>query len=195
MQPRKSGHLRAFRRGKVRRLEHGTCAMGNVLFGTFRWMPILGVLIGLAGGYFFREESERIALVDREGAEAVAALIQIRQQTSSRNNSTSYWADIRWRDRSGAERRAEKIPVTGSFARRVMRDGRLLQRETRIKYLQGRPEVRPLLLEDGAHYNWKTPAMMWGSLAFSAFCVFGWWHMLRFERRGLARKASGTAAP
>jgi hypothetical protein len=72
-------------------------------------MPVLGVLIGLAGGYFFWQEKQRIALVDGQGVEAVAALIQIRQQTSSQNKSTSYWADIRWRDRTGAERRAEKI--------------------------------------------------------------------------------------
>jgi hypothetical protein len=156
--------------------------MWHTLFGTFRWMPILGVLIGMAGGYFFWQEQQRIAIVDGQGVETVAALIQIRQQTSSQNNSTSYWADIRWRDRTGAERRAVKITVTGTFARRVMQDGRLVLRETRIKYLQGRPEVRPLLLEDGAHNNWKTPAMMWGSLAFAAFCAFGWVRMLRFER-------------
>jgi hypothetical protein len=75
-----------------------------------------------------------------------------------------------------------------------MRDGRLLQRETRIKYLQGRPEVRPLLLEDGAHNNWKTPAMMWGALVFAALCVFGWVHMPRFERRAMARKAAPGGA-
>jgi hypothetical protein len=166
--------------------------MWHTLFGTFRWMPVLGVLIGLAGGYFFWQEKQRIALVDGQGVEAVAALIQIRQQTSSQNKSTSYWADVRWRDRTGAERRAEKIPVTGTFARRVLRDDRLVQHETRIKYLTDAPEVRPLLLEDGAHNNWKTPAMMWGSLAFAAFCAFGWVHMLRYGRRAMARKAAAT---
>ena len=162
--------------------------MWQTLFGTFRWMPILGVIIGLVGGYFFWEEKQRIALVDAQGIETTATLIQIRQQTSSQTNSTSYWADIRWRDQTGAERRMEKIPVTGTFARRVLRDGRLVQRETRIKYLPEQPEVRPVLLEDGAHNNWKTPAMMWGAFAFAAFCAFGWWRMLRFERRALAAR-------
>jgi hypothetical protein len=164
--------------------------MWQTLFGTFRWMPILGVIIGLVGGYFFWEEKQRIALVDAQGIETTATLIQIRQQTSGQTKNTSYWADIRWRDQTGAERRMEKIPVTGTFARRVLRDGRLVQHETRIKYLSEQPEVRPLLLEDGAHNNWKTPAMMWGTFAFAAFCAFGWWHMLRFEQRALAARGN-----
>ena len=35
--------------------------------------------------------------------------------------------------------------------------------------------------------------MMWASLAFAAFSVFLWVHMLRFERRA-DRKAAATAA-
>jgi uncharacterized membrane protein len=27
--------------------------MWQTLFGTFRWMPVLGVVLGLVGGYFF----------------------------------------------------------------------------------------------------------------------------------------------
>jgi hypothetical protein len=30
--------------------------------------------------------------------------------------------------------------------------------------------------------------MMWGAFAFAAFCAFGWWRMLRFERRALAAR-------
>ena len=93
----------------------------------------------------------------------------------------------------GAERLHERIPVSGTFARRVSKDGRLVQRETRIKYLPGQPEVRPLLLEDGAHNGVGTPIMLWLSLALAGLSVLLWVHMLRFERRAGA-KAVGTAA-
>jgi hypothetical protein len=166
--------------------------MLHTLFGTFRWAPIVGVLLGLAGGYVFWDEMERIGRVDRGGVETTAALIQLRQQASGQDKRTSYWADIRWRDQAGAERTEDRIPVSGAFARRVTKDGRLVQRETRIKYLPGSPGVRPLLLEDGARNSWQTPAMLWGSLAFAVFCAFGWVHMLRFERHA-DRKAAGTA--
>lgn len=157
--------------------------MLHTLFGTFRWMPILGVLIGLVGTYFFWEVKQRIGLVDAEGVEAVATLIQIREQTGSQSQRTSYWADIKWRDASGMDRRQEKIPVSGAFARRVSKDRRLIQHRTRIKYLPHDGEMRPLLLEDGMHNSWQTPAMMWLSLAFAIFCLYGWVHMLRYERR------------
>jgi|RhiMetdeSRZDD1v2_1073273.scaffolds.fasta_scaffold291296_2 uncharacterized protein DUF3592 len=167
----------------------------HTLFGTFRWIWVLGLLLGLAGGYFFWEENERIAAVDRQGAEAVAQVIQVREQSSGgQNKRTSYWADVRWRDQTGALRLHERIPVSGTFARRVTKDGRLVQSQTRIKYLPGRPDVRPLLVEDGAHNGWQTPIMMWVSLAFAAFSVFLWAHMLRFERRA-DRKPSDKAAP
>jgi hypothetical protein len=131
------------------------------LFGTFRWAPVIGI----------PRSTGR--------ASRPAQLNQLRQPTSGQTTSTSYWAAIRCRDRAGAERLADRIPVSGTFARRVSKDGRLIERETRIKYLPGAPEVRPLLLEDGAHNSWQTPIMLWGSLAFAVFCAFGWVHMLR----------------
>jgi hypothetical protein len=168
--------------------------MLHTLFGTFRWFWVLGLLLGLAGGYFFWEENERIARVDRQGAEAVAQLIQVREQSSGgQGKRASYWADIRWRDQTGAERLHERIPVSGTFVRRVTKDGRLVRSQTRIKYLPGNPDVRPLLLEDGAHNSWQTPIMMWACLAFAALSVLLWVHMLRFERRADRKAAAATA--
>jgi hypothetical protein len=168
-------------------------AMLHTLFGTFRWLWVLCCLLGLAGGYFFWEENERIARVERQGAEAVAQLIQIRQQTAGQDKRTSYWADILWRDQGGAERLHERIPVSGTFVRRVTKGGRVVQGQTRIRYLPGNPDARPLLMEDSAHNGWQTPFMMWGSFAFAALSVFLWVHMLQFERRAERKTATTTA--
>jgi hypothetical protein len=163
-----------------------------MLFGTFRWLWVLLLVLGLAGAYFFWEERERVTRVDREGVETVAQLIQIRQQTSGQSRSPSYWADIRWRDQSGAERLEERIPVSGTFVRRVSKDSRLVQAQTRIKYLPGHAGVRPLLLEDGARNGIGTPIMLWFSLGLAGLAVVMWVHGLRFERR--AQVNAATAA-
>ena len=43
-----------------------------------------------------------VSLVDRQGIETVATIIQIRQQTNPSNNSKNYWTDLKWADNSGA---------------------------------------------------------------------------------------------
>jgi hypothetical protein len=166
--------------------------MLHTLFGTFRWLWVLLLVLGLAGTYFFWEERERVTRVDREGLETVAQLIQIRQQTSGQNKSPSYWADIRWRDQTGAVRLGERIPVSGTFVRRVSKDGRLVQAQTRIKYLPSHAEVRPLLLEDGARNNAGAPFMLWFSLGLAGLSAAMWVHGLSFERRA-GRKTASTA--
>jgi hypothetical protein len=166
----------------------------HVLFGNFRWMPILGVMLGLVGAFAFWEEQQQIRIAEARGAEATATIIQIRRQSDSQNKNTSYWADIRWRDAAGKERIKDRIPVSGTFARRVMKDGRVVQHETRIKYLADDPEARPLLLEDRAHNDWITPGMMWLCLGFAAFAAYGWVHMLLWERRAARRAGASGAA-
>lgn len=163
-----------------------------MLLGSFRWMAVAGVILGLAGGYFFWEEKRRIGILDVQGVETTATIIQIRRQ-KSQNSRESYWADVKWRDADGIERKRERIPVSGTFARRVLKDGLLIQRVTRIKYLADAPDARPLMLEDGAHNNWLMPGMMWLSFGFAAFCAFGWHHMLRFEQRAAKRQSQPAA--
>jgi hypothetical protein len=164
----------------------------QLLFGNFRWIAVLGVIIGALGAYFFWEEQQRIAHIQANGVEAQAALIQILQQTDSKGRA-SFWAEVSWRDAKGAIRKQDRIPVSGAFARNVSKDGRLLRRETRIKYLPDQPEVRVLLLEDGMHNSTQTPVMLWVSIGIALFSAFGWGHMLRHERRWLAKQAAAKA--
>ncbi len=167
--------------------------MGYVIFGNFRWMALLGILIGLTGGYVFWEENVRAQRVGAEGIETTAHIINLRQQIDSKHRKT-YWADIKWRDQTGAERQQTRIMISGTYARRVSKDGRRVVREARIKYMPDEPNIIPLILDDVARNSYQLPAMMWLSLAFAILCAYGWYHMLSFERRADARKANPAAA-
>ena len=145
-----------------------------------RYLTWLCIAIAVAGCATFALGLKRqihIGNVMENGAQAVA--IVSRAQSISRKNLKSYTIDLTWKDKDGKTRSATGVPISATFAERIVNNGVLLVPAVEIRYPMKSPTALPAIVADADTLS-AAAAMLqvWGliQVALGAFgaLLFGW---------------------
>ncbi|UYN97673.1 MAG: hypothetical protein KIT25_12360 [Enhydrobacter sp.] len=150
---------------------------------------VLGIVL-LFGGSFMAfhawSDARGYEAMRGRGLEATATILDAVARKQGDSGSMSYAVRLSWKGPEGAVHHYGPTAISEEFWKKVTRDGRLVQRETTIRYLPDETLARPMIVEDAPEQSSRSRfgiaggvvAMLIGAgLLFSAMR-----HMRRAER-------------
>ncbi|MEZ5857179.1 MAG: hypothetical protein R3D67_21480, partial [Hyphomicrobiaceae bacterium] len=117
-------------------------------------------------------DAQHIREVDQRGI-VTAATIDGATRTKRRRSGTSYSVNLSWKDGKGQVRAASDVSISNAFAAQIIRDGRIVRNDARIKYLVEDMEAKPILLEDAAHQLNTDRELIWVGLGAGVIGALG----------------------
>jgi len=156
----------------ARRSEPGSAAIA----AASRPFPvILGILTAamlLFGGYMlgisYFEQSTLKEILDH-GSEATADITRAYGEVNKAGDAPSYLVTLAWTDKSGQQQSYGPTHISAAFWRQITRNGVQTVRQTRIRYLPGKPDARPLIVDDAAERQYQDSIGVKSGAAFLAF--------------------------
>jgi hypothetical protein len=125
------------------------------------------------GGYMlvssYAEQSALKEILDH-GDEATADLTRAYGEVNKAGDAPSYLVTLAWTDKSGQRQSYGPTHISPAFWRQITRNGVQTVRQTRIRYLAGRPDARPLIVDDAAERQYQDG---FGVKAGAVFLAFG----------------------
>jgi hypothetical protein len=156
-----------------------------------RWLCLGAAIIGVVLAYGGWSDASRIRDLEANGLEATAA-IESATRTKRRRGGESYALKLTWRDAQGTVRTAERVTVSNEFARRMIRDDKIVLDRVRIKYLRDSTiDSEPIVLDDAGRQEEKDEFMLTVGLAMAGGGAVGF--LLMFLLSG--RRRRGDASP
>ncbi|MGY3392391.1 MULTISPECIES: hypothetical protein [Bradyrhizobium] len=145
--------------------------------GSRRPFPfILGILAAVMlpfGGYMlvtsYFEQSTLKEILDH-GDEATADITRAYGEVKKAGDAPSYLVTLAWTDKSGQQQSYGPTHISPAFWRQITRNGVQTVRQTRIRYLSGSPDARPLIVDDAAEAQYQNS---FGVKGGAVFLVFG----------------------
>lgn len=145
--------------------------------GSRRPFPfVLGILTAvmvLFGGYMlvnsYVEQSTLKEILDH-GDEVTADLTRAYGEVNKAGDAPSYLVTLAWTDKNGRQQSYGPTHVSPGFWQKITRNGVQTVRQTRIRYLSGRPDARPLIVDDAAEAQYQNS---FGVKGGAVFLVFG----------------------
>jgi hypothetical protein len=128
-------------------------------------LPFGGYMLGST--YF--EQGELKEMLDH-GDEVIADLTRAYGEVSKPGEAPSYLVTLAWTDSSGQRRTYGPTHISAAFWRQITRSGIQTVKQTRIRYLVGKPDARPVILDDAAERQFQDS---FGVKGGAAFLVFG----------------------
>jgi hypothetical protein len=114
-----------------------------------RWLFLIATGIGVVLVYMGWSDGSRIRDLQANGIEATA-IIDGATRTKGRRSGESFTLKLSWRDAKGALLTSDRVPVSNEFARRIIRNDKVVLDRVRIKYLADGIDAPPLVLDDAA---------------------------------------------
>ncbi len=114
-----------------------------------RWLFLIATGIGVVLVYMGWTDGARVRDLQANGVEATAT-INGATRTKGRRSGESYSLKLSWRDAKGALLTSDRVSVSSAFARKIIRDDRVILDRVRIKYLADGIDSPPLVLDDAA---------------------------------------------
>ncbi|WP_198963855.1 hypothetical protein [Bradyrhizobium sp. Y36] len=156
----------------ARRSEPGSAAIA----AASRPFPvILGVLTAVMlpfGGYMlvtsYFEQSTLKEILDH-GNEITADITRAYGEVSKAGDAPSYLVILAWADRSGQRQTYGPTHISSAFWRQITRNDVQTVRQTKIRYLPGKPDARPLIVDDAAERQYQDSIGIKSGAAFLAF--------------------------
>lgn len=158
----------------ARRSGPGSAAIAT---GARRPFPfILGILTAVMlpfGGYMlvnsYSEQSTLNKILDH-GDEATADITRAYGEVTKAGDAPSYLVTLAWTDKSGRQQSYGPTHISQGFWRQITRNGVQTVRQTKIRYLAGHPDARPLIVDDAAEAQYQNS---FGVKGGAVFLVFG----------------------
>ena len=148
---------------------------GAVHSGSRRPVPfvlaMLTVTMLLFGGYMlvnsYREQSALNEILDH-GDAATADITRAYGEVTKAGDAPSYLVTLAWTDRNGRQQTYGPTHISPAFWRQITRNGVQTVRQTKIRYLSGRPGARPLIADDAAEAQYQNSFGVKGGAVFLA---------------------------
>jgi len=158
----------------VRRGGPGSAA---IVAGSRRPFPfVFGMLTAVMlpfGGYMlvnsYFEQNTLKEILDH-GDEATADLTRAHGEVNKVGDAPSYLVTLAWTDKSGQRQSYGPTHISPGFWNQITRNGVQTVRQTKIRYLPGRPDARPLIVDDVAEAQYQNS---FGVKGGAVFLVFG----------------------
>ncbi|SCB37851.1 hypothetical protein GA0061098_1007185 [Bradyrhizobium shewense] len=129
----------------------------TIAAGARRPFPyILGTLTAVMlpfGGYMLVNsyiEQSTLNEILAHGDEATADVTRAYGEVNKAGEAASYLVALAWTDKSGRQQTYGPTHISPAFWRQITRNGVQTVRQTRIRYLTGRSDARPLIVDDAA---------------------------------------------
>lgn len=171
----------------ARRTGPGSAAIANRAQRPFPYtLALLAGMMLSFGGYMlvnsYAEQSSLKELLDH-GDEATADITRAYGEVNKAGEAPSYLVTLAWTDGSGQRLTYGPTHISPVFWRQITRNGVQTVRQTKIRYLAGRPDARPLIVDDAAERQYQDSFGVKGGAAFLAFGVLLAGLMLFFRYR------------
>lgn len=172
----------------ARRSGPGSAAIASRARRPFPYtLALLAAVMLSFGGYMlvssYAEQSTLKEIFDH-GDEATADITRAYGEVNKAGEPPSYLVTLAWTDRSGQQQTYGPTHISPAFWRQITRNGVQTVRQTRIRYLAGRPDARPLIVDDAAEHQYQNSFGVKGGAAFLAFGLILAGLMLFFRYRG-----------
>jgi hypothetical protein len=135
---------------------------------------ILGILIAVmlpSGGYMlvnsYIEQGTLKEILDH-GDEATADITRAYAEVTKAGDAPGYLVTLAWTDRSGQQQAYGPTHISPVFWQKITRNGVQAVRQTKIRYLSGRPDARPLIVDDTAERQYQDNFGVKGGAIFLA---------------------------
>jgi hypothetical protein len=113
-----------------------------------RWLFLIVTGIGVVLVYLGWTDAARIRDLQANGVVATAT-IEGATRTKRRRGGESYTLKLSWRDAKGTLQTSDRVSVSNAFALRIIRDGKIMLNQVRIKYLAD-IDSEPLVIDDAS---------------------------------------------
>jgi hypothetical protein len=148
-----------------------------VVAGSRRPFPfILGMLTAVMlpfGGYMlvtsYFEQNTLKEILDH-GDEVTADITRAYGEVTKAGDAPSYLVTLAWTDKGGQPQTYGPTHISPGFWQKITRNGVQSVRQTKIRYLSGRPDARPLIVADAAEAQYQNN---FGVNGGAVFLVFG----------------------
>lgn len=150
---------------------------GAVHTGSRRPVPFILAMLTVAmllfGGYMlvnsYAEQNTLNEILDH-GDEATADITRAYGEVTKAGDAPSYLVTLAWTSRRGQQQTFGPTHIGPAFWRQITRNGVQTVRQTKIRYLSGRPDTRPLIVDDAAEAQYQNS---FGVKGGAVFLVFG----------------------
>lgn len=144
--------------------------------------------LGMAAlfGYLSFRDASNAAAMRANGRDAPATITALHASIDS-DRKLSHTIELAWLDASGAERRFGPTHISNLYASRIGANGKLVMRQTTIRYIENDSSARPLILPDADEHARQTSGGLAGTLTLGvmglAFAALTAWRMRRGKRQ------------
>jgi hypothetical protein len=157
----------------ARRSQPGSAAIAT---GSRRPIPFILAMLTVVmlpfGGYMlvhsYAEQSTLNEILDH-GDEVAADITRAYGEVTKAGDAPSYLVTLAWTDKSGQQQTYGPTHISPVFWRQITRNGVQTVRQTRIRYLAGRPDARPLIVDDAAERQYQDNFGVKGGAVFLTF--------------------------
>lgn len=171
----------------VRRSGPGSAAIANGARRPFPYTLALLAAVMLSFGAYMLVNSyvEQSTLKEmlEQGNETTADITRAYGEVNKAGEAPSYLVTLAWTDRSGQQQTYGPTHISPAFWQQITRNGVQTVRQTRIRYLPGRPDARPLIVDDAAERQYQDSFGVKGGAVFLALGLILGGLMLFFRYR------------
>lgn len=125
------------------------------------------------GGYMlvnsYAEQSTLSEILDH-GDDVTADLTRAYGEVTKAGDAPSYLVTLAWTDKSGQRQSYGPTHISPGFWQKITSNGVQTVKQTKIRYLSGQPDARPLIVDDAAEAQYQNS---FGVKGGAAFLVFG----------------------
>ncbi|RXH21857.1 hypothetical protein XH99_20100 [Bradyrhizobium nanningense] len=136
-------------------------------------LAVLAIAMVVFGGYMMVNsyaEQRTLNEILEHGDEATADLTRAYGEVNKAGEAPSYLVTLAWTDGNGQRRTYGPTHISPAFWGQITRNGVQTVRQARIRYLPGRPDARPLIVDDAAEHQYQDGI---GVKAGAVFLAFG----------------------
>lgn len=147
---------------------------------------LTAVLLPFGGYMLVTSYLEQNALKEmlEHGNEATADITRAYGEVNKAGEAPSYLVTLAWTDGSGQRQTYGPTHISAAFWQQITRNGVQTVRQTRIRYLPGRPDARPLIVDDAAERQYQDSFGVKGGAVFLVFgLILGGLTLYLYRRR------------
>ncbi len=132
-------------------------------------VTIVTLLTGLMFSYTAWTKRQADRAMWQGGIETVARVVSATER-QGKQSQKSYAIALAWNDKAGQRRESPPRHVSPAYWNRIVSNGTVIVRDVWIRYLEDRPDVLPVVLDDRQDYEYQFGA---SQVAGSIFLVIG----------------------
>src|SRR5262249_13347374 len=118
---------------------------------------IMALMLGfgafmLVSAYFSRRDAQEMLA---NGKEAVADITRAFSEVKNPGEAPSYLIELAWTDKNGQRHVYGPTHISGTFYQQITSNNMQRVKQTTIRYLDAKPDVRPLIIGDASERQFQ----------------------------------------